>query len=60
MVRAQGTDTIVVKMWVDSDQDDSFAERRAQWKEGVVVRVIGQMRSFNSTKSVVAYSIQVR
>ena len=45
-------------MWVDADQDDAFAERRAQWKEGAVVRVIGQMRAFNNTKSIVAYAIQ--
>lgn len=53
-----GTDTILVKMWVDQDSDESFAERRAQWKEGVYVRVIGQLRSFNNTKNLVAYSIQ--
>ena len=53
-----GTDTIMVKMWVDADADDAFQERRAHWKEGVVVRVIGQLRSFNNTKSLVAYSMQ--
>ena len=53
-----GTDQIVVKMWVDQEQDDAFAERRAQWKEGAIVRVIGNMRAFNNMKSVVAYSIQ--
>lgn len=52
-----GTDTIMVKMWLDSEADDASAERRAQWKEGVVVRVIGQLRSFNNTKQIVAYSI---
>jgi replication factor A2 len=52
-----GTDNIMVRMWVDSDSDEALAERRAQWKEGVVVRVIGQLRVFNSSKSVVAYSI---
>ena len=53
-----GTDTIMVKMWVDADADDQFAEKRAQWKEGVIVRVIGTLRSFNNAKSLVAYSIQ--
>ena len=53
-----GTDSIMVKMWVDSEADESFAERRAQWKEGAYVRVIGQLRNFNSTKNLVAYSIQ--
>ena len=55
---AQGTDQIMVKMWVDQDQNDDFAERRAAWKEGAVVRVIGQMRAFNNNKSIVAYAIQ--
>ena len=27
-----GTDMIMVKMWVDADADDQFAEKRAQWK----------------------------
>ena len=53
-----GTDEIVCKKWLDSDADDREAEARAQLKEGVMVRVIGQLRSFNHTKSVVAYSIQ--
>ena len=52
-----GTDQIMVKMWVDADADDALAERRAGWKEGVLVRVIGQLRSFNNQKNVVAYSI---
>jgi len=53
-----GTDQIMVKMWLDSDADEAAAERRAGWKEGVIVRVIGQLRSFNNSKSVVAYNIQ--
>jgi len=53
-----GTDTVMVKKWVDQDQDDGEQERRAQLKEGVVVRVVGQLRSFNHTKNIVAYSIQ--
>ena len=50
-----GTDQIMVKMWVDAEADDAFAERRAGWKEGVIVRVIGQLRSFNNQKNLVAY-----
>lgn len=53
-----GTGTIQVKMWMDSDGADAMAERKAQWKEGVVVRVVGNLRVFNSVKSLVAYSIQ--
>ncbi len=52
-----GTDSIMVKIWMDSDSEAAFAERKAQWKEGVVVRVIGQLRSFNNTKNIVAFSI---
>ena len=50
-----GTGTIMVKMWVDQEHDEYFAERRAQWKEGAYVRVVGQLRSFNNTKNIVAY-----
>lgn len=53
-----GTDSIMVKMWVDAESDESFIERKAQWKEGVYVRVIGSLRNFNNTKNIVAYSIQ--
>lgn len=52
-----GTGSIMVKMWIDTDADESFAERRAQWKEGVIVRVVGQLRQFNHVKSIVAYGI---
>ncbi len=53
-----GTDTIMVKKWTDQDAADDEAERRAQCKEGAYVRVIGQLRSFNHTKNIVAYSIE--
>ena len=34
-----GTGTIMIKMWIDADANESFDERRAGWKEGAVVRV---------------------
>ena len=54
-----GTDSIMVKMWIDSDADETMAERRAQWKEGKYVRVVGQLRAFNQVKNVVAYHISL-
>jgi replication factor A2 len=53
-----GTGSIVAKMWVDADQDEAMAERRAEWKEGRIVRVVGQLRVFNHTRSIVAFTIQ--
>ena len=53
-----GTDTIMVKKWTDADAPDDEAERRALCKEGAYVRVIGQLRSFNHAKNIVAYSIE--
>jgi len=52
-----GTDDIVVKMWIDAEADEAALERRAQWKEGKVVRVTGQLRSFNMARSIVAFNI---
>ena len=53
-----GTGVIVAKMWVDADADEAMAERRAEWKEGKMVRVVGQLRTFNQTRSIVAFDIQ--
>merc|ERR1719482_2410070 len=54
-----GTDAgILVKMWIDADADEAMVERRAQWKEGKIVRVVGQLRIFNHVRSVVAFNIQ--
>ena len=52
-----GTDSIMVKMWIDAEASETFAERRAQWRENVIVRVIGQLREFNGNKNLVAYDI---
>mmetsp|Transcript_29590 Transcript_29590/g.80818 ORF Transcript_29590/g.80818 Transcript_29590/m.80818 type:complete len:297 (+) Transcript_29590:94-984(+) len=53
-----GTDDILVKMWVDQDNEDETVERRAQWREGKLVRVVGQLRIFNHSRSIVAFNIQ--
>jgi len=52
-----GTDDIMVKMWIDADADEAIMEKRAFWKEGKLVRVVGQLRSFNHTRSLVAFNI---
>mmetsp|Transcript_26082 Transcript_26082/g.54743 ORF Transcript_26082/g.54743 Transcript_26082/m.54743 type:complete len:297 (+) Transcript_26082:31-921(+) len=52
-----GTDDIIVKMWIDIDTDEAMVERRAAWKEGKIVRVIGQLRIFNHVRSIVAFNI---
>ena len=31
---------------IDAASDEATAEKRAQWREGTIVRVIGQMRAF--------------
>eukprot|EP00123_Amoebidium_parasiticum_P005613 comp16768_c0_seq1/m.15115 comp16768_c0_seq1/g.15115 ORF comp16768_c0_seq1/g.15115 comp16768_c0_seq1/m.15115 type:complete len:281 (-) comp16768_c0_seq1:570-1412(-) len=53
-----GTGQIDVKLWVDNDDNDAEAQKRAQWREGVYVRVVGQIRSFQETRSIVAYHIK--
>tara|TARA_B110001452_G_scaffold117270_1_gene97311 strand:- start:2006 stop:2887 length:882 start_codon:yes stop_codon:yes gene_type:complete len=53
-----GTGSIVAKMWIDAAQDEATMEKRSMWKEGVIVRVVGQMRAFNQVRSVVAFHIQ--
>ena len=53
-----GTDSIMVKMRIDSDADETMAERRAV--EGGQVRpAVGQLRAFNQVKNVVAYHISL-
>ena len=51
-------EAISVTMWIDSEAEELLVERRAQWREGKVVRVIGQLRYYNHTRSIVAFHIQ--
>lgn len=53
-----GTGMIDARIWVDAEDSDMFAARRAQWREGVYVRIIGTLRSFNNVKSIVAFTIK--
>ena len=53
-----GTGSIIAKMWIDAAQDEATMEKRSMWKEGVIVRVVGQMRAFNQVRSIVAFHIQ--
>jgi len=56
-----GTSKISVGIWLDAQQDSSdyLAEKQAAWREGVYVRVIGNLRSFNNQRSVGAFRIQL-
>lgn len=53
-----GTGRMEVKMWIDTDDGDHFAEQRAKWKEGAYVRVIGNLRSFQEKRNIVAFDIR--
>mmetsp|Transcript_6835 Transcript_6835/g.15003 ORF Transcript_6835/g.15003 Transcript_6835/m.15003 type:complete len:298 (-) Transcript_6835:646-1539(-) len=53
-----GTGDIDVKKWIDAEADGAMVEQRAMCREGKIVRVVGQLRIFNHTRSVVAFNIQ--
>lgn len=53
-----GTGDMDVKKWIDSEADGAMVEQRAMCREGKIVRVVGQLRTFNHTRSVVAFNIQ--
>lgn len=52
-----GTGSIEVKLWIDTNETEASAAKRAAWKEGVYVRASGHARSFNSIRSIVAFRI---
>mmetsp|Transcript_22 Transcript_22/g.67 ORF Transcript_22/g.67 Transcript_22/m.67 type:complete len:235 (+) Transcript_22:45-749(+) len=54
-----GTGFIDVKVWQDSSDDDTTAQKYEEMKEGVYVRVIGQVRSFQGMKSMTAFNMRV-
>ena len=43
---------------MDQESEELMVQRRAEWREGKVVRVVGQLRMFNNSRSIVAYNIQ--
>jgi len=53
-----GTGKIDARLWVDKDdQSDYTMARKGTWKEGIYVRVVGQLRTFGGKRSVVAFRI---
>jgi len=58
LIVEDGTGTIEVRIWLDQeDQQDHQAQKRANWREGIYVRVIGHLRSFHNKRSIVAFRI---
>jgi len=54
-----GTGKIEVRIWLDSEEPaESANEKRAGWRVGAYIRVIGHLRSFNNKRSVMAFRIQ--
>jgi replication factor A2 len=61
IVLEDGSGRLTVKNWIDSaegEADVHAAQARATWVEGAYVHVIGNLRSFNETKHVVAFNIR--
>ncbi|KAL3140054.1 hypothetical protein ABBQ38_004334 [Trebouxia sp. C0009 RCD-2024] len=54
-----GTGKIELSYWTSSDDDqDQMAQRKADWRVGVYVRVHGHLRSFENKKSMVVFSLK--
>lgn len=53
-----GTGRVEVTMWTNQDDSQFEVDRRAQWKEGAYVKVIGSLRSFNEKRTVTAFDIK--
>jgi replication factor A2 len=53
-----GTGRVELKYWIDNDEAELLAQRKAEWKEGVYVRVHGHLRAFGGEKSIVAFNIR--
>lgn len=54
-----GTGTVEVMQWKNGDETDwVFNQQKAEWQNGVYVRVYGHMRSFERKKSIMAYNIR--
>lgn len=53
-----GSGTLDVRYWVDSDDSELMQQNKAQWRVDAHVRIHGHVRSFNGERQVVAYSIR--
>lgn len=53
-----GTGTTEVKMWIDQEDADSHAQIKSDCRVGQYVRVYGHLRSFQGSRSVIAFNIR--
>jgi replication factor A2 len=53
-----GTGLIDVKYWLDENDTDYNAQKRAALREGIYVKVTGQLRNFGNKRNVVAFNIR--
>jgi len=53
-----GTGKIDVRIWVETEDNEYLHQKKTEWREGVYVRVIGNLRAFNSNRSLVAFRIR--
>jgi len=54
-----GTGRIDLSYWTSDDDQDMVAQRRADWRVGVYIRVHGHLRSFENKKNIVIFSLKV-
>lgn len=53
-----GTGQAAVKIWISDDESDTDRQRRAEWRQGVYVRVHGHVSSFGKAQEVIAFNIR--
>jgi hypothetical protein len=53
-----GTGKVDVRKWINRDEDAVFVQKRSALREGVYVRVIGELRAFQDQKSVTSNHIR--
>ncbi|EKX39999.1 replication protein A2, 32kDa [Guillardia theta CCMP2712] len=53
-----GTGNIDAIMWIDQDESEFMVRSRAEWVVGTYVRVVGQVRSHNGKRSMVAFHLR--
>lgn len=53
-----GTGSIDVRIWIDTNDNENDAQKRSQLSEGVYIRVVGSARFYHDKKSVMAFHIR--
>jgi replication factor A2 len=53
-----GTGKIDVRKWINRDEDVAFMRQRSSLREGVYVRIVGELRAFQDQKSITAIHIR--